>query len=239
VDYERTRYPTSERIDAWCARIGAWFEVSMPQTRVLDLGSGTGIWSAAIADRFCVDVVGVEPAAGMRSVAADRGNPRVDVVAGSAAAIPLADCTATSAWLSTVVHHFDDLTVAAQELRRVLATPAPVLIRNWFADRLDGVGLLQHFPAAGGWMKQWRTLYEVVEIFERCDFGFAGLERIEESGPVDYDQLLEALPRMRHSDSLFAGLDDADWEAGVASVRRARDRGDVPGPLGLDLLVFH
>jgi SAM-dependent methyltransferase len=223
----------------WCDRIGAWFEVSMLQTRVLDLGSGTGIWSAAIADRFGVDVVGVEPGAGMRSVAAERAHPRVDVVAGSAAAIPLADCTATSAWLSTVVHHFHDLAVVATELRRVLATPAPVLIRNWFADRLDGVGLLQHFPTAGERMAAWLTVSEVVDVFERCDFGFAGLERIEEPGAVDYGQLLDALPQMRRSDSLFAGMSDDDWDAGVASVRCARDRGERPRPLGLDLLVFH
>jgi SAM-dependent methyltransferase len=211
----------------------------MLQSRVLDVGSGTGIWSNAIADRFHLDVVGVEPGAGMRSVAAERRHPLVTYLAGSAAALPLADCTATAAWLSTVVHHFPDLDGAAAELRRVLATPAPLLIRNWFADRFDGIEATEHFPSVGERLSGWRTVGEVVDVLERHDFGFAGLERVETPGLDDYDQVLAAMPQQRHSDSLLSDLDDDEWEAGLASIRRARDRGERPRPLGLDLLVFH
>jgi len=238
TDYERLRN-RPEGVAIWCDRIGAWFEVSMLQSRVLDVGSGTGIWANAIADRFQVDVVGVEPGAGMRSVAAERRNPLVSYVAGAAGALPLSDSAVTAGWLSTVVHHFPDLDVAAAELRRVLATPAPLLIRNWFADRLDGIETLEHFPSAGDRLRGWMTVSEVVDVFERHDFAFAGLERVETPGLDDYDQVLAAMPQQRNSDSLLSNLDDDVWEAGLASIRLARDRGRHPRPLGLDLLVFH
>src|SRR6266545_2165943 len=135
-EFERTRYAYPEAIEVWCDRIEPWLEVGPGQRRVLDLGSGTGIWSEAIASRFDVEVVGVEPAAGMLGqAAATRSDPRVRFMGGTADALPLPDRSITSAWLSTVVHQFPDLAAAAAELRRVLVSGSPLMIRNSFVGR--------------------------------------------------------------------------------------------------------
>lgn len=238
AEFEATRYRTRESLDRWCEQIGAWFEVSIGQRRVLDLGAGTGIWAETIAGRFDIEVVGVEPGAGMLPVAAGRRHPLVAFVAGTAEAIPLADGSVTSAWMSTVIHHFKDLDATAGELRRVVAPKGPLLIRNWFADRLDSNELIRHFPTARRRMEGGPALAEVVTVFERHGFAFAGVEAVPEPDRT-YDEALAALPRERKIDSCLVLIGDEEWEAGLANIRRLRDRGDTPTPFHLDLLAFH
>src|SRR5204863_4898724 len=106
-----------------------------PVETILDLGSGTGRFSAALTDTFDADVVAVEPSAGMRNQAKTKARTQVRIVGGSAEHLPLADGSCDTAWLSNVVHHFDDIPAAARELRRVLREDAPVLVRGAFAGR--------------------------------------------------------------------------------------------------------
>src|SRR5262245_50389060 len=89
--------------------------------KVLDLGAGTGRFSVLLADWFDVTVFGVEPAKGMRQVAARSGGHRnVFYIGGSAEKIPLGESTVTAALLSNVYHHVMDKAACAAELRRVL-----------------------------------------------------------------------------------------------------------------------
>ena len=107
-------------------------ELSDPVERILDLGSGTGQWSGRLARWFDVDVVGVEPSEGMRANAIDA--VRVFAIAGQAEQIPLRADSVDAAWLSVVVHHFDDLDAAAREIRRVVRRGGRVLLRSAVPD---------------------------------------------------------------------------------------------------------
>jgi len=90
---------------------------------LVDIGAGTGQFTAAFSDWFDLNVVAVEPSAAMR----DRvpRAPAIQVFAGDASALPLADESADAAWLSLVIHHIPDLGVAAHEIRRVLRPVPP------------------------------------------------------------------------------------------------------------------
>jgi SAM-dependent methyltransferase len=133
VDYDEMagRYDAGRRMDDWAAApwrdaVGRWLP---PATaRLIDLGAGTGAWTRRLVEWFDVDVVAVEPSAGMRTHLAPC--ERVAVLAAAAEALPLADGACDAAWLSVVVHHLDDLDGAVRELRRVLGPTAPVLIRS-------------------------------------------------------------------------------------------------------------
>src|SRR6476646_3873316 len=109
---------------------------------LVDIGAGTGVFSAALSEWFDLRVLAVEPSAAMR----DRipRTPAVQVLEGSASALPLADESADAAWLSLVIHHIEDLGVAAQEIRRVLRPGAPVLIRGGISGtNYDGIELVR------------------------------------------------------------------------------------------------
>lgn len=139
VDYDEmsTRYDAGRHLDDWQVeplRPVMAAELPVGTTRVLDLGSGTGQWSGRQARWFGVDVVGVEPSAGMRANAPS--GARVHVVAGVAERVPLRDDCVDAAWLSVVVHHFDDLRAAAREIRRVVRDGGRVLLSSAVPDLL-------------------------------------------------------------------------------------------------------
>jgi ubiquinone/menaquinone biosynthesis C-methylase UbiE len=95
---------------------------------LVDIGAGTGVFAAAFSDWFDLSVLAVEPSAAMRDQIPRI--PAIPVFEGSAGALPLPDESADAAWLSLELHHIPDLALAAREIRRVLRTGAPVLIRQ-------------------------------------------------------------------------------------------------------------
>ncbi len=77
---------------------------------VLDVGTGTGMFAAAIAELDDSRItVGVDPSSSMLVVALRRNNhPRVSYVAGHAAALPIATDSCDLVLLSRVIHHLAD-----------------------------------------------------------------------------------------------------------------------------------
>jgi SAM-dependent methyltransferase len=130
----------ARRSDVTCARRREWFWSTSAR--------GPGQFAAAFSDWFDLSVLAVEPSAAMR----DRipRTPAIQVLEGNASALPLPDESADAAWLSLVIHHIPDLEAAAQEIRRVVRPGGPVLIRQGFPGRLDGVELVRWFPEPVG-----------------------------------------------------------------------------------------
>lgn len=207
---------------------------------VLDLGAGTGIWARALASWFGLDVVAMEPSTGMRSVAAQVGAPtRVRFVGGRAEAPPFRSATFAAAWLSTVLHHIDDLPACATALRRVLAEGAPVLIRNSFAGRVEEVELFRHFPAAANVAARWPTLDQVVATFGGAGFAHSRVMRVREEGRwPNLQHLREWAVAMREADSALVALSDEEFAQGLENIDAAIGRGEHPRPTGVDFVSF-
>jgi ubiquinone/menaquinone biosynthesis C-methylase UbiE len=108
-----------------------------PGDRVLDVGSGPGLFLEAAAARGAM-AVGVDPSARMRRLALRRVpdglRPRITVVEGSAEHLPLEDGAATVAWAVASLHHWSDPDAGLAEVRRVLAPGGRLLV----AERLAG-----------------------------------------------------------------------------------------------------
>jgi SAM-dependent methyltransferase len=107
--YERGRPPYPPEAVDWLLPDGA--------TRVLDLGAGTGKLTRQLRDRG-LDVIAVEPSAGMREQLAG-AVPGVTTYAGSAEAIPLPDGS-VDAVLVAQAWHWVDRRRAVPEVARVL-----------------------------------------------------------------------------------------------------------------------
>jgi SAM-dependent methyltransferase len=126
--YERGRpeYPAAV-IERVVAELGA---AARPPAQVLDLGAGTGKLTRRLLAAG-LDVVGVEPLAGMRTaLAAAVGAARV--VDGRAEALPFGDATMGGAVSADAFHWFDGERAAA-ELARVLRPGAGVVVQ-WTID---------------------------------------------------------------------------------------------------------
>ena len=94
-----------------------WLAERLPLRRVLDLGAGTGKLTRQLVAHGA-DVVAVEPGAEMRGVFA-RVLPGVELLAGSAEAIPLPDESVDAITAAQAFHWFD-LERALPEMHRVL-----------------------------------------------------------------------------------------------------------------------
>jgi SAM-dependent methyltransferase len=211
--------------------------VGAPAGAVLDVGSGTGAWSASLADWSGRPVVGIEPSTGMRLVASGTAPPSVHLVGGRADALPLRAGVGGAAWLSAVVHHVGDISRCARELRRVLAPNAPVLIRSAFPGRYDGIGLVRFFPGARRVVDRFPSVEAVRAAFEDAGFGFVSIERVDEP-PIDYRRWRERLPEQRMADTGLVGLTDEEFAAGLRALDATIAAGHDPEPVGLDLLVL-
>jgi SAM-dependent methyltransferase len=134
--------------------LGTWMQAlarHLPETRPLvwlDLGSGTGRMTPALAIAFGGPVHGVEPSDKMRAQAvADAGHPGVTYAAGSAEHIPLPDASCDAAVLFFVWHHVVDRERAAQELRRVVKPGGKLFVQANFSDRMPDVWWFRVVPA--------------------------------------------------------------------------------------------
>lgn len=205
----------------------------------LDVGSGTGRFSAALADGLGCDVIAVEPSDAMREVAAaEHAHARVAVRKGSAESLPVPPESCDFAFLSCVLHNID-LDACARELRRALRPRGQVFIRSSFSGRLEGLEWLAYFPAARAIdERRMPTVDQVVGAFRDHGFVQDALENVEQETAPGLRALYERL-QLRAISTLRL-ISDNDFEAGLALLWHAADRETNPVPVRsvLDLLVL-
>src|SRR5436305_8076009 len=118
--YSAGRELNASRIELWTGIFSRWIDRSA-RPEIVDVGSGNGMYSELLADRFDARVTGAEPSVRMRELAErEHAHPGVRYVEGSAEVLPLADGSQAAALLSNVIQHFRDRDAAAREVARVL-----------------------------------------------------------------------------------------------------------------------
>lgn len=246
VDYDahlHTVYAAGRQMSPDAVR--TWMEAfarHLPRTRPLvwlDLGSGTGRMTPALASAFGGPAHGVEPSGQMRAQAlAHAGHPDVRYAAGSAEHIPLPDASCDAALLFFVWHHVDDREGAAQELRRVVRPGGTLFVGANLADRMPDIWWFRVMPE---WKKvdtaQFRSEEDV-----RGDFTSAGWTL------VSHDQvtwlrsanLAEDFERLKlRAVSVFAHLSEDLIDDGFARIEVALPLlDDGPQYETTELLVF-
>ncbi|MDA1360087.1 class I SAM-dependent methyltransferase [Glycomyces luteolus] len=247
VDYDRTQHagyakgrrllPTSRRTwlrafreHAGDRRIGT----------VLDVGSGTGRFTPALADEFSADVIGIEPSARMREVAhIESSHPLVSYVPGHAADLPVADASADLALMFLVWHHVPDRPAAARELARVLAPGARLLMATTLSDRLKELLLYRYFPRTRDIdAAVFPTLEETVDVFAEAGFAHSGLTEVHHRSA---DSLSEYAGRQRmRALSVYEHLTDEEYREGLAALEADAVAETSPRAVEseCDLLVF-
>src|SRR5690242_19748069 len=188
-----------------------------PGMTLVDIGAGTGQFSAAFSDWFGLTVLAVEPSAAMRGQVPR--TPAIQPLEGDASALPLPDASADAAWLSLVIHHIPDLGAAAREIRRVLRPGAPVLIRQGFPDRyepsgnlrLDSIELIRWFPETARTAATFPSLEATCRAFAAAGFKREAIEQVRETPPTGLADLLGQVDTLRHADTTMRSLTEEEF----------------------------
>ena len=125
-----------------------------PESRVVDVATGTGLVARELTSRYGCAVVGVDQSAGMLAEARRRADGRIELVEASADALPFAD------------GEFDALTFTY--LLRYVADPAATLRELARVVRPGGTIAGLEFAVPRG---VWRPLWE---LYVRCGLPAAG-----------------------------------------------------------------
>jgi ubiquinone/menaquinone biosynthesis C-methylase UbiE len=148
--YDAGRQMAPEALSTWMEA----FARHLPERRPLcwlDLGSGTGRMTPALADAFGGPAYGVEPSDKMRGQALlHASHGAVTYRTGSAEHIPLPDASCDAALLFFMWHHVDDRQRAVRELRRVVKPGGRLFVQANFSDRMPDVWWFRVVP-------EWRT----------------------------------------------------------------------------------
>jgi ubiquinone/menaquinone biosynthesis C-methylase UbiE len=251
ADYEG---PMAENYDAGRTltpeAVATWRDVLSPllgsgSLPVLDLGAGTARFSKHFGAWARSWVVAVEPAAAMRAQAAAKGHGRsVALVGGRAEALPLAGSSVRAALLSNVVHHFDDLGLAAVELQRVMCPAGVVLVRGALGrdegDRRYDLDfhLYRYFPEAASVAASFPDRESVIGAFTEAGFALAEERRVIQ---VTAGTLVEFAAMVRtRADSTLAAIDDDSFVRGLDRLERDAASEPHAGPVEdtMSLIVF-
>mgnify|MGYP001333922305 CR=1 FL=1 len=131
-----------------------------PDAPVVDVGSGTGIFTRQLAAVLPVRtaVIGVEPSAAMRAQALKEAgvHPGIRYVEGTAEALPLPDGAARAVTAATAAHWFD-LPAFFAEAARALAPSGVLAIAEYIrdVDNSPAAEALEAFLAAHGGPKAY------------------------------------------------------------------------------------
>ncbi|WP_338700893.1 class I SAM-dependent methyltransferase [Streptomyces sp. Q6] len=229
-EYARGRALTERQLDVWLAA----FEAVLPERRPLaglDVGSGTGRFTPALADTFG-PVIGVEPSVRMREVAQERSrHSDVRYLPGSAEEIPLPSASADYALMGWSWHHVEDRPRAVRELARVIRPGGRLLLRTNFRDHHPRPWWLEHFPR--GYEADaaiFQPLHEVIELFTAAGWRVAAYGTVTEPSSGTRGAMLERL-RLRTL-SFFAQLTPDELESGFRRLEAAvAEDPDAPAPV--------
>jgi ubiquinone/menaquinone biosynthesis C-methylase UbiE len=215
--YTAGRQLTPEAQHTWMETFARHLPESRPLTW-LDLGSGTGRMTPALADAFGGPAHGVEPSDKMRAQAP--AQPAVIYTPGSAEHIPLPDTSCDAALLFYVWHHVPDHETAARELHRVVKPAGTLFVVTNFSDHMPDVWWFRVLPE---WRKADQAQFQP-EKHVTHDFTNAGwtLTARDEVTWLRSPNLAEDYEKLKlRAVSVFEHLTDEATQAGFATIEAA------------------
>ncbi len=237
------RYDAARRLPE--ATLALWMDTlkrhvfSPSVDSILDLGAGTGIWSALLGQRYNAGVVALEPSEAMREIGGRHASHRVMWLKGIAERIPTSGASFSLVWMSQVFHHLDNRAAALQEIRRVLKPRGFLAIRNATRENDDETGWFACFPEARQLDRSRIPLRnEVVELVCAEGFKVLAIETVHQQTAPDYATFYERISR--RALSVMMSISDEAFETGLRRLKAWTELqpADIPVVEPLDLFVF-
>jgi SAM-dependent methyltransferase len=202
-------------------------------SRVLDVGCGTGNYARALKAITGCPISGVEPSAEMRSRAADT-TIWEKLVAGRAEQLPFADGQFDLVMTTDVIHHVGNRDAYFHEAARMLAPDGKIVtVTDSHADLARRRPLTSYFPETLA-IEIARYPDIAILISEMTAAGFAGVRMVETAREYE---IIDIAPYRDRAFSSLVLLDEDAFRRGVDRMERDLARGPIAA-LSLYTLIW-
>jgi ubiquinone/menaquinone biosynthesis C-methylase UbiE len=226
MDYDKTNMPTAYDAGRTYSPkvLTFWLDVvsqSVPKdgvSEILDIGCGTGRYSAALADHFDAHVVAIDPSEKMLSEARKKMSEGIRYERASAESLPLPDGSVDMVFMSMVFHHFDNPCQAVRECRRVLRREGTVCLRAATRDRIGTYPYVPFFSRSRAILNDVLQSQAIIENnFVNAEFYLVSHQLVRSEVASNWAAYAEKLAF--RNDSILARLSDQEFERGLAALR--------------------
>jgi ubiquinone/menaquinone biosynthesis C-methylase UbiE len=237
ASYDAGRFYSPEVLALWLDRISR----CAPRDRIsaiLDLGCGTGRYSAALANHFKAQVIAIDRSAKMLAGARKKSAPGIHHVRASAEAIPLHDASIDMVFMSMVLHHFEDQPRAARECHRVLRDGGTVCLRAATVDRIPTYPYVPYFAKSRAILEAiMQTQVQIESIFHDAGFELARHELVRNEVAANW--LIYADKIAAGAYSILAQLSESEFLDGMRLLKdNAATAANAPVVEVVDLFAF-
>jgi len=195
-----------------------------PETRVLDVGCGTGNYAAALSESTGCLVSGVDPSRRMLDSARDAAQWE-SLAHGSAESLPFGDDSFDVIMSTDVIHHIVDRDAYFRQAVRVLRPAGHILtVTDSHEDISRRRPLSSHFPeTVGVELQRYPPVPGLLEEMARA--GFVEPRLVEVSHNYDLDDI------QAYRDRAFSSLlliEDEEFRCGIGRLEADLARGSIP-----------
>lgn len=247
MDYDQTAIPAAYDAgrDYSSSARNDWLNIiresaaGRPIHNIVDLGCGTGRYSAILVECFDREVVAIDPSHDMLAIARAKAVPRVSYQVGSAQKIPLPDDTMDLVFMSMVFHHIDDRQAAASECARILRNDGLLCLRAMTADRMDQYPFVPHFPESRHFLQSiLDSMEEIKTIFGQEGLHLLEHQIVENQVARNWSAFADKIVDRPYS--TLARLTDEEFEYGLGRLREyaAQTAVDIAVTEPIDYFVF-
>lgn len=234
--YDAARGLQPESLMQWLDLVAAHAPTD-PQF-IVDVGCGTGRFTAPLAEKFGTRVVGIDPSERMLAEAGRKARDgRIAFLQAPAERLPLETGSADLVFMSMMLHHLEDRTRAARECRRVLRSGGRVFVRN--TTRESAYPHTRFFPGFQAIVdSQLPSRAEVAALFEGTGLRLLACDTVATRSAGGWDEFADKIAL--RADSFVVRLPMSEFEAGMAALRAyaARDERGDPVVQEVNFFVF-
>ncbi len=243
MEYDQTSIPEgyNRAREHGPAFLEMWMDVVLAHrppktTTILDLGCGTGRFTAALATRLQTCTLGLDPSRKMLSQARERQNgPQTHYAIAQAEALPLRENSLSLIFISMAYHHFTNKPLAARECWRTLAVNGRVCLRTGTRDRVGDYPYVPYFPSSRRLIEERiPALDDQCRTFEEAGFQTVARTSVVQevaASPQAYAEKLAA-----GGDSILASIDPTEFRTGLETIRSISAAQAIVEPI--DFIVF-
>jgi ubiquinone/menaquinone biosynthesis C-methylase UbiE len=194
-----------------------------PESRVLDVGCGTGNYAAALTDATACRISGIEPSARMLERARDAA-PWQSLVQGSAEYLPFPDSSFDVVMSTDVIHHVQDRPSYFREAARVLRPGGTIVtVTDSHGDIHRRRPLTSHFPETVAIeLGRYPSAEQLLAEMAAAGFTNARLAAVSR----EYD-LSDIQPYRDRAFSSLQLIDEASFQRGLRRLERDLEIGPV------------